>query len=515
MIFISAQDLSIQYLWQVYISVCNLSALGISKENIHILFAIHTNQRNTYEENRFLNDIQNIASVFLYNDQRENSNYPSSIRPHIFAQHLLKFPFLEQVQMFYHDCDIYFREFPPLLKDSEVNCWYASDTANYLNSQYIISQIGEDNFTTMCNLVDISSQQVVSQDKNCGGAQYLLQRVSACFLQKVEKDAERIFDFLSQIVKEQRIQGEADVGSPLETNLIQPWCADMWAFLWNAIYFDYSIKVHSDLNFCWPKQPIDAWNKNYLFHNAGITFAESDQYFFKGGYIFHTPFSGTPGMTDKRYCSFNYLTAINKLSLSIQAYELLDFTFLFSIATHSPAQSELLLTSVNYLQKHFDTQVVILEVGPQKLLNPEMFRKPTKLLHASVLNQPPGKKQLFDKLHKETNTPYFCICDPEIIIPISQLIESTKKLRSDCGKRIVPFDNDLIKVDKLASIVFSKILNDEFLDDNADKFLSSFDPNYEGYVFLNKDAYRDARGNSSVLENETIRVAGKMYQLTC
>jgi len=514
MIFISAQDYAIQYLWQVHLSVFNLTELGVPKENIHVLFALSNGQRNTREENELLQTIQQHASVFLYPDRRENTGYPSSIRPHILAQHIGKYTYLEKELLFYHDCDIYIRELPPILNSGETDSWYVSETANYLDSQYVILHIGQDNFTTMCDLVGVPPQKVVDQDQDCGGAQYLLRQVSAAFWQKVEKDSERIFEFLSRVVNEQRIQHEVDPSAPIPAKPIQTWCADMWALLWNAIYFNQPVKVHPDLAFCWPKQPIEAWDTHYLFHNAGISYDESDRYFFKGGYIFHPPFYESFERIDKKYCSYHYVEAIKRLSQSMQAHPLLDLSFLFLIAKDTPVRPDLLFASVGYLQKHFDTNILILEQGPRQLLHSDMFRKPVTLLYAPGSDGNPDKTHLSDLLAQALNTPYFVMCDAGMIVPVSQILESARSIRCGCSQKILPFDNEIVKVDEFSSAVFSQILADEFLEANKDKFSAVSDSNYEPYVFLNRQAYLETGGDLNMPAGGTERIDGSIYQIS-
>ena len=146
MIFLSVQHVSIYYLWQVQVMVFNLKSKGIRKEEIHILLATFKQQKIVFAEQRLLQYIKNNATSFFYEDTREIKAYPSSIRPHILAKHFALYPNLERERIFYHDCDIIFRELPPLFKSAPSQVWFVSDTSHYLGSHYIKSQIGAENF---------------------------------------------------------------------------------------------------------------------------------------------------------------------------------------------------------------------------------------------------------------------------------------------------------------------------------------------------------------------------------
>jgi len=203
--FLSAQPLSTYFLWQTAVCVQNLLDLGVEKKCIHLLFTQSPQQQRNTEDDALLLALQGQASVYFYADIRASKNYLSSIRPHILAKHFQAFPALETEAIFYHDCDIIFRELPPILSKLPINTWYVSDTANYLDTHYIKRHIGESGFLQMCALVGISPAAAMAQDAHCGGAQYVLQNVSVAFWQKVEKDSEGIYTLLEKLNRENKM----------------------------------------------------------------------------------------------------------------------------------------------------------------------------------------------------------------------------------------------------------------------------------------------------------------------
>ncbi len=137
MIFLSAQPDDYYFTWQLELQIYNFTNLGISAENIHILVGYDPKRDLWHYFDSLIEQYKNIASFFTYPDLREYKNYAPSLRPHIIAQHLKKFPHLQNESIFYHDSDIIFRELPDFLGMSENDTYYVSDTRSYLDSLYI------------------------------------------------------------------------------------------------------------------------------------------------------------------------------------------------------------------------------------------------------------------------------------------------------------------------------------------------------------------------------------------
>lgn len=493
MLFVSAQDINTYFLWQINACLYNLNSKGILKEKIHVLFALERGRQLSDEDEILLKEIQKLAQIFFYEDNREEKKYPSSIRPHIIAQHFLKYSVLEKEIIFYHDCDIIFRELPPLLKQLMYNrlinnSWYVSDTSNYLNTNYIKANIGEENFVRMCKIVGIAPATAIKQDSNCGGAQYIMKNVSANFWQKVEQDCKAIHTFLENTNRQNKIV-EALKNNNSNFHGIQSWCADMWAVLWNALYFNQEVKIHPDLNFTWPKNKIEDWSNNYVLHNAGVDQSEAEQYFYKGNYVYQTPFFESLNYVDKQSCSFVYLEAVKQLAEKWQGIELSDFTFLIPVMIDSEDRMDNLFTVIRYLQKHFQTNIIIYEYGKQQSINTDLLPNRTLLLFEK------GSEELFhrtyfnNKLIDAAITPFISIYDTDVVLPVNQILEAVHSLRSNSADVVYPYSGAFVSMDKLASVIFSKFLDDKFFEENNEKFIVSTTRSFGGCVMLNKKSY--------------------------
>jgi len=280
MIYICAQPSTFYYAWQIDTMILSFSKCGVNLSSVHIV-------SNDINDPHFLKVDRKWSKhgvkFSYYHDTRENVKYISSIRPHLLEKHWKENPELVSSSIFYHDCDIALtKPIPDLLpKLSEQTC-YVSDTISYVGAKYIESK-GHGLLDEMCKIVVIDPGEVVANENGSGGAQYLLQPgIDSKFWSKVYTDSENLFDKIStrcnQIKKENPDWHE-----------LQIWCADMWAVLWNLWKEGYETECHEDLDFTWGTSLVDLWDKNAIYHNAGVTGQSDGEPFYKGAYMHRDP----------------------------------------------------------------------------------------------------------------------------------------------------------------------------------------------------------------------------------
>ncbi|MGY0039350.1 hypothetical protein [Pedobacter sp. NJ-S-72] len=194
MIFITAQPDHYYFLWQIQLQLFNLKKLGVAPEDIHVLIGYDAKVGLQKHFQDFI-ALNKDALFYTYPDKRERSFYPSSIRPHIISQHYKFVPFLEKSTIFYIDSDVLFRELPNFKELEHTDTWYISDTASYLNYQYIIQSSNENTFLSMCNIIGIKPDLVLLNNNHVGGAQYILKNLSYKFWDKIEQNCEELYDF--------------------------------------------------------------------------------------------------------------------------------------------------------------------------------------------------------------------------------------------------------------------------------------------------------------------------------
>lgn len=289
---ICVQPCQLYYAWQIEVMLTNFEKLKIHNEfNIQCLFAFNkNNEQDNWKENIQLIQLveekfKGIAEFYYYPDTRKTPfSYISSIRPNILKQHFAQYKHLQNDSIFYHDCDIVFTKFPEFLKRlTQVdNNWYVSDTKGYIGHDYIKSK-GEDVLNKMCEIVGINRELVERKEYQSGGAQYLLKGVDSQFFNKMEEDCERLFKEITQL-------NVGKKSADATYHELQIWAADMWAILWGAWMRGYHTNIIPELDFCWSTDPIENWDKKFIFHNAGVINAECGL-FYKGLYTHRLPYN--------------------------------------------------------------------------------------------------------------------------------------------------------------------------------------------------------------------------------
>ena len=300
--FICVQPAIDYYTWQVEVMINNFVKNGINPNDIEIICAHYGRVPEAWQK---LATTYNSVRFFFYRDDRPKPSYISSVRPHILYKHWLRFPELAEQTVFYHDCDIILTKPAEFLNLEEGPTCYVSDTVSYIGANYIRSK-GEHYLDLMTRIVNVNKQLVIQEEKNSGGAQYILKNVPIEFWKKVYYDAENLYRLVSdQISKDKAIDPNI--------HEIQIWCADMWAVLWNLWFFDKKVEVTDKLSFCWATSGMHDWGTHPIYHNAGVTVDRKDL-FFKGAYQTKTPYDIKMEDFSDKHCSIKYIEEILETS---------------------------------------------------------------------------------------------------------------------------------------------------------------------------------------------------------
>ncbi len=303
--YICVQPRLVYYAWQLEVMLNNFLKHNINPNDIQILVAYSPDQNDRTNHSDVVDLysklIQKYPSVgfYFYKDTRVSPCYISSVRPNILKQHFKYFPELKNSAIFYHDCDIVFSKTPNFDLFLNDKIWYMSNTEGYIGSKYILSK-GEDIYLKMCEIVGIDSKIPKIMESNSGGAQYLLKGVDSIFWEKVEKDSEDLYRYF---LEDEPIK----MSENPSYHPIQKWTSDMWAVLWNAWYFEHETKVDPYFNFTWATDPIERWDDNVIYHNAGVI--GPGELFYKGNYINSLPYF-IEDTFNKKFASYNYFKEI-------------------------------------------------------------------------------------------------------------------------------------------------------------------------------------------------------------
>lgn len=283
LVFVSAHPDIPYFHWQTKVYTNNFIEKGIKPENIHVLFVMVNGNSSPSEESLKLKDIG--INVHHYLDDRKYKKYIPSLRPLAMSRWLKDFPELGK-QYFYHDSDIIFRELPDFDKLLTDDIVYLSDTLSYISYDYIMGCCRryeqhhpslEKNYLIqlMADIVGITIDTIKENNKNSGGAQYLIKNTDYTFWEKIYLDSEnlykRLFDF--------NFRHQIPFGE------LQIWTADMWAVLWNLWLTNHETKIVNDLSFSWATDKISTYEKHPILHMAGVTDDLKRKMFYKGEFI--------------------------------------------------------------------------------------------------------------------------------------------------------------------------------------------------------------------------------------
>jgi hypothetical protein len=152
----------------------------------------------------------------------------------------------------------------------------------------------------MTGLVSVDKDYVISQEKDSGGAQYILKNIPTEFWEKVYIDCESLYLNVNKMIADDK-----------PSHAIQIWCADMWAVLWNLWVFGKETEVTPKMSFSWGTSSVQQWEKHPIYHNAGVV-NETTKLFFKGKYQKQLPYDIKIEDFNTNFCSIKYVEEILK-----------------------------------------------------------------------------------------------------------------------------------------------------------------------------------------------------------
>jgi hypothetical protein len=314
--FVSAQPDVPYFHWQCEIFLNNFISMGIPSENIYVLFGVNKNQELSEGAIKLKKYTPNIIPII---DDRDKKHYIPSIKPYLISELLKQRPDIGKC-MFVHDSDIIFNFLPQFDKLLSDNIQYLSDTNGYLNFDYIMDcdtrytkfHEGLDNGMLLRDMIDVigvDGSQVKKNNKNSGGAQYLLKNQTWYMWYKMYKNSTVLYDKLKRFHHRY----------PIEHGDIQFWTAEMWSILWNLWWWGQETKVVDELSFCWATDTIEKCKTNSILHMAGVTEDMKNRCFYKGDYIEKNPIESFINdnlhfdYIDKNSATIKYLNEIKKV----------------------------------------------------------------------------------------------------------------------------------------------------------------------------------------------------------
>jgi hypothetical protein len=167
----------------------------------------------------------------------------------------------------------------------------------------------------MCRLAKIDPALVDSNEKNSGGAQYLMKGASADYWEYVKETALTLYQYMAE---QESAERKTLTEEQLKTyNPIQKWCSDMWAVLWGAWRIGAKTQIDEEFGFSWGTSSLSEYERHKIMHNAGVT-SSSGKLFYKGEFIAKSPFDADLSNVDPNTASAKYVEAIQYAKLKRQ-----------------------------------------------------------------------------------------------------------------------------------------------------------------------------------------------------
>lgn len=282
--YICCQPSNDYYTWQVEVLINNFIKHGVNPNQMDIVSA-YTPHTGVPEKWQKLQAHYNTVRFFFYPDTEIDKSYPPSIYFHLMAKHIRANPELQNEVLFLHDSDIVFTRKPEFEHLERGNTWYLSDTASYLNYDYIMSK-GAKVYADMCNIFHIDPLIPKLNNTNTGGAQYIVKNTTPEFWEKVHSDSLRLYAHFCATESLHIPKSPTDYA-------IQKWTAGMWSLLWNAWLHGHETIVKPELSFGWVTNPISDVEKYTILHNAGVVGTDEGhkRLFWKWLYQTKTPYN--------------------------------------------------------------------------------------------------------------------------------------------------------------------------------------------------------------------------------
>jgi len=495
MIFLSAQPDEFYFLWQLQLQLFNFHQLKIEPDRIHVLIGYNADKGLSTPFKQFISENKQ-ARFFCYSDRRSAKKYLHSICPHIIANHFRDHPELEEEVIFYHDSDVLLRALPNFKDLIHDDVWYVSNTSFYLDSDYIKSRAGEDIFHSMCAVIGISPDVVEVNDKDAGGAQYLIKNCPKGFWEKVEADGEAVYGLLEG---HNRKNGYCGMGASVRK--IQSWCAGMWAIWWNALSAGRSFRIHPELDFCWVDSPVAEFEKCNILHYTGWVDKANTRTFRKSNYVYYPPFNEHLSGLDNDQCGWLVSKTIGdyKEDLLKHRTDLSDTMFLMPVRIDSQERLENVYAITSYIYKYFQTTTLLLEVDDMPRIDTSLLNREVRYCFIEDSHPKFHRTKYHNLLMMQADVPYIALYDADVVLPVQQITEAVRLLREDYYSAVSPYDGNFVSVDRLLKAMFIKLQEPELLESNRGKLGIGVKRSYGGAIFLNRDRYIQAG-----MENENI-----------
>jgi predicted glycosyltransferase involved in capsule biosynthesis len=180
--------------------------------------------------------------------------------------------------------------------------------------------------------------------------------------------------------------------------------------------------------------------------------------------------------------------------MSNSKVSLTDFSFLVIVRIDSLNRLENLLLAIDFLHKHFDTNITVWECTSfnngflKRLLKKKVYYRFIED-HDLILH----RTRYLNQMIEESCTSFLAIWDADVIAPIEQIIESAELLRNHKADFVYPYARYFLDTSDVIRRLYLEKLQIQVLMRNRNKMKEMYLPNpVGGAFFANRKKYIEA-----------------------
>lgn len=178
-------------------------------------------------------------------------------------------------------------------------------------------------------------------------------------------------------------------------------------------------------------------------------------------------------------------------------HNLTDLTFLVPLRIESVFREENINTSINYLLRHFNSRIIVLEADKEQKYYPRFKSKLLQYKFIQDNSEIYRKTRWINQLINMADTAYVAVWDVDAIAPPEQVVESVINLRSGKYAMSFPYDGKFYACDKITSDIYKKIPDIKVLTKRIPVMRLVYSYHCIGGAFLiNKQKYLLAGGEN-------------------
>ena len=192
---------------------------------------------------------------------------------------------------------------------------------------------------------------------------------------------------------------------------------------------------------------------------------------------------------------------MNNTAKRTQRIPLEDMSFLIPTRIDSQDRLDNVMAVANYLDKFFDTNILILEADITPKISDSQLPSSCKVIFIEDDNPLFNHTRYNNYLAMHADSTLIAVYDTDIVLPIMQILKAVNLLRSGQADFVSPYDGRFLMVDPLFKNLFTEVLEPDLLELNRGKFHMIRTDSWGGASFIKKSSYIEAGMSNEYFES--------------